>query len=92
MVSDAISEQVTSSVVNNYYSGDLSQLVPGYWEDMSKSSSNDRISSSTQEITNFRESFKNILQPTSETDLRNEIAGKIADKIADKIAKYNPEP
>lgn len=92
MVSDAISEQVTSSVVNNYYSGDLSQLVPGYWEDMSKNSNNDRISSSTQEITNFRESFKNILQPTSETDLRNEIAGKIADKIADKIAKYNPEP
>lgn len=92
MISDAISEQVSSTVENNYYSGDITQLVPGYWESISKDSNTDRISNATQEINDFRQSFKNSLLPTSESDLRNEIAGKIAQRVATKIAQYNPEP
>ncbi len=92
LVSNTFQEQSSASVSYNIYNGNLSELFPGSWESATKDSPNDKVYTTTNEVTEFRQMFNPNLIPTPIRDLELECATKIAQTIANKISNYNPEP
>jgi hypothetical protein len=91
LMSKTITQNEESNVAYSTYPGDVSRVIPGYWENKLFNSKNDFVNTNRNAIQAFRAEFSANQQPLSVNQLMERNYDLIVADMLKDILNFNPE-
>lgn len=91
MTTDVIFVTHSDEIHFALFDGDSKKLVPGYWKNRNKSSSDDKVYDNYSDVNNLKNLLRGNRNIQSIQSLKDQALNEISQKIANQVGKYNPE-